>query len=74
MYKKLLLNQLELIRLRNTHPAFLGQLKVNNSLDSKVSLEWHNKEAFAKLDADLDTLAFEVSCSDLNAETFFFAN
>ena len=74
LQKESVLNQLELIRLRNTHPAFLGQLKVNNSLDSKVSLEWHNKEAFAKLDADLETLAFEVSCSDLNAETFFFAN
>lgn len=74
LQRESVLNQLELIRLRNTHPAFLGQLKVNNSLDSKVSLEWHNKEAFAKLDADLDTLAFEVSCSDLNAETFFFAN
>jgi len=72
--KPSVLKQLELIRLRNTHPAYFGKLKVHNSSDSKISLEWHNKEAFAKLDADLETLTFEVNCYNSNSGFFFLSN
>ncbi|WP_411893454.1 glycosidase [Winogradskyella sp. A2] len=69
--KKSVRNQLELIRLRNTHKAFQGQIKINPTSDSKLSLVWNNNGAYVKLEADLEALLFKVNYSYLDSEKQF---
>jgi sucrose phosphorylase len=45
---------LELVRLRNTHPAFDGELEVTDNRDS-LRLQWHNDGATCSLDVDLSS-------------------
>lgn len=51
----------ELIRLRNTHPAFDGELDVAVSGPTSLRLEWRNGEATCALDVDLASGAAEVT-------------
>lgn len=55
--------QLELLRFRNTFPAFGfdSQLTVRESDDSHLQLVWTKGEHTASLDADLGTLEFEIA-------------
>ncbi len=53
----------DLIRLRNTHPAFGGDCAVLDSSDTGLSLRWTQGRDFAALIVSLDTLALEVRYS-----------
>ncbi|MBK1629403.1 glycosidase [Thiohalocapsa halophila] len=53
-------DQLALIRLRNTTPAFAGELTVVETADPKLELTWRNGADTATLRADLATAGFEV--------------
>ncbi len=44
---------LELIRLRNTHPAFAGQSQIEAPTAHSLSISWNNGDHWAKLDVDL---------------------
>jgi sucrose phosphorylase len=44
---------LDLIRLRNTHPAFAGQAQVETPTAETLSISWENCGHWAKLDVDL---------------------
>jgi sucrose phosphorylase len=44
---------LELIRLRNSHPAFQGTFELVRSSDEVLDLRWRNDQAFARLSVDL---------------------
>ena len=44
---------LELIRLRNTHPAFGGSFSVVDAADDQLVMRWQQGEAYAELRADL---------------------
>jgi len=44
---------LELIRLRNTHPAFGGSFSVIDAADEHLVMRWQQGAAFAELKADL---------------------
>lgn len=57
-------NQLELIRLRNTSKAFLGNLKINESFKNEIDLTWKNNGHIAKLNANLKTYKFTVTYRD----------
>jgi len=46
---------LELIRLRNTHPAFEGTLGVDVDAGRSLCLRWENQEASCALEVDLST-------------------
>ncbi len=59
--RPVVLDQLELIRLRNVSPAFRGELRVNKSEPHILHLSWHHPEATATLQADLRTHRFAVS-------------
>jgi sucrose phosphorylase len=61
----------ELIRLRNTHPAFNGQFRVETSDDRHLSVHWTSGADFASLVVSLDTLAFELRYSTANGEAAF---
>jgi len=44
---------LELIRLRNTHPAFDGEFRLADSPDGELEMHWLNDAQFARLHVDL---------------------
>ena len=51
---------LDLIRLRNTHPAFDGSLEVEQPARGSLRLAWRDGSAAAELDVDVSTGAFSV--------------
>lgn len=53
--------QLEIMRLRNTSPAFSGELSIGNSDDHRLHLTWENGENVATLVADLRTFSFSIT-------------
>lgn len=55
--------QIELLRLRNTHPAFDGTLTVLPSADTALALLWSGGESWCRLDVDLPGQRAEVSWS-----------
>lgn len=57
-------DQLELIRMRNTSPAFAGTLTVHPGAKGRLHLSWRCNGSTASLNADLKTLDFTVSESD----------
>ncbi|WP_246457546.1 alpha-amylase family protein [Winogradskyella echinorum] len=54
-------NQLKLIRLRNTSKAFLGNIKINESLENEIDVVWKNNGHMAQLNANLKTYKFTVT-------------
>ncbi len=51
-------DQLALIRLRNTSPAFHGELTIHETESDRLHLSWRHGECSAALEADLGTYAF----------------
>jgi sucrose phosphorylase len=56
-------SQLDLLRLRNTHPAFAGTFHAPSSSPDRVALEWRKSGDFARLDVDLSRMVAAVTCS-----------
>ena len=54
-------DQLQLIRLRNSSPAFYGELEIGDSDEQHLQLTWKNGACTATLDADLAGTGFTVS-------------
>lgn len=52
--------QLEIIRLRNTSNAFLGQVEIKDVLDDKIDIKWINDKSVIHLMADLETYNFAI--------------
>ena len=61
-------DQLELIRLRNTSPAFNGELQIHRTAEHHLQLTWRNHDSRASLIADLQDHGFEVSYSNKAGE------
>jgi sucrose phosphorylase len=57
---------LELIRLRNEHPAFAGEFTLGETPDQRLQLQWRQGSAYAQLDADLASGQWRLTAS--NAE------
>lgn len=57
---KIVQQQLELLRLRNTHPAFEGELKIRTAPENQLCLEWQKEGYIARLEADLITFQFRI--------------
>lgn len=55
--------QIELIKLRNTHKAFKGEITINATSDSKIDIVWKNSDDYAQLKVDLDNLVFDIAHS-----------
>jgi sucrose phosphorylase len=62
--KPVVRDQLQLIRLRNTHPAFDGELELVDSDEGQLNLSWRHPEGTATLIADLADFSFTVTSSD----------
>lgn len=54
---------IELIRLRNRHPAFCGEFSVLPSGDDELHLRWQQHGEWAALRVNFTTLSHELSCS-----------
>jgi sucrose phosphorylase len=71
--QKIVRDQLELIRIRNTHAAFLGQAEFIQSKQHEVSIFWKHQNDFTHLRADLNTKSFEIEFSEnLNSKILRF--
>ncbi len=54
---------LELIRLRNEHPAFTGDFTLSETPDERLLLQWRQGSAYAQLDADLASGQWQLKAS-----------
>jgi len=54
---------LELIRLRNSHPAFQGTFELARSADEVLDLRWRNDQEFARLHLDLRSSSHRLEFS-----------
>lgn len=54
-------DQLDLMRLRNTSPAFDGELTVNSSGEHHLHLSWKHQKSIATLKADLRAYSFNIT-------------
>ena len=61
-------DQLELIRLRNTLPAFQGELTVSNTDEHRLLLTWKYQESAATLSADLRDCSFSITHKENTAD------
>ena len=64
----LVLDQLELIRLRNCSPAFLGEMEVLDSAPHQLHVTWRHPQATATLKADLSRYHYEIRHGDAQGE------
>ena len=58
--KEVVLNQLKLIQLRNTHKAFLGTVEIMDTATNEINIQWTNDKETALLKADLTSLSFTI--------------
>jgi len=59
--EQVVLDQLDMLRLRNTSPAFSGTLEVASTEADRLLLRWTNGDASATLDADLASESFTIT-------------
>ena len=46
----------DLIRFRNTHPAFAGDFRLLPSSDQEIAIEWRNNAHWTRLTVDLKAM------------------
>jgi sucrose phosphorylase len=71
--RPVVLDQLELIRLRNTSPAFRGRMEVIESDPGQLHISWQHPEASATLKADLKNHSFTVYHGNGTEEKVFMS-
>jgi len=62
--RPIVLDQIELIRLRNVSPAFKGEMKIIDSEPHQLHIAWQHPQASARLKADLRNHSFTVYQGD----------
>jgi len=67
--RSVVLDQLEMIRLRNTSEAFGGELTILETEPHRLSLRWENGVIHANLDADLAAATFTIKHVEADRET-----
>lgn len=58
----------EIIRLRNSHPAFDGHFGMPQCADHELVLEWTTEEATARLSVDLNLMQATIQCTGQTGE------
>ncbi|MET0065313.1 MAG: glycosidase [Candidatus Thiodiazotropha sp.] len=61
LQKDVVLDQLEMMRLRNTVAAFNGNLSICETPTHELELSWSNEDEVITLKANLETLSFAIS-------------
>ncbi len=67
--RRVVTDQLEMLRLRNTSNAFEGELEVIPTASNRLFLRWSNGEATASLEADLSTSAYTITHTQASEQT-----
>ena len=67
--RSVVLDQLELIRLRNTSPAFQGELDIRDTEEHLLHFKWTRDSCVAELKADLRGHGFVVTDTDSSSKT-----
>ncbi|WP_343328276.1 glycosidase [Polaribacter staleyi] len=62
----IVLNQLKIMRLRNTSKAFKGTININENSENELNITWSTKKDFAQLKANLKTYSFSITYSENN--------
>jgi sucrose phosphorylase len=65
---EVVVNQLDIIRLRNTSKAFLGAVTFIETTDEKINILWTNDGEFAQLEGNLNTHQFSIRYSESGVE------
>jgi sucrose phosphorylase len=68
LHKPVVLDQLDLMRMRNQAPAFQGQLSIRDTEPERLSLHWRHEEFVAELEANLADLTFQVRYTDAEGQ------
>jgi sucrose phosphorylase len=53
--------QIELMRLRNTHPAFAGEFQVDVPVENQIQLQWSLQKHWVKLHVDLSVPSASIT-------------
>lgn len=69
--KQVVLQQLEIIRLRNTSVAFTGDVTFRETSEERIDIIWTNEDNFAHLEANLKTHLFTIRYSENGEEKSF---
>jgi len=59
--QSLVQKQIELIRLRNTHPAFKGEFRVDATKENRIELQWQLGDHWIKLQTDLSVPSASIT-------------
>jgi sucrose phosphorylase len=59
---------MEMMRFRNTHPAFGGEVKVETPSKSELKITWKSGDAWARLDADFAAPSAVITSSSAQGE------
>ena len=62
--KEIVMNQLKIMRLRNTLDAFSGNIEIIESLENELNISWTNNDSYAELTANLATFSFKINYSE----------
>jgi sucrose phosphorylase len=71
--RPIVLEQLDLIRLRNVSPAFSGEMRIFETEPHLLHISWQHPEATATLKADLRTHSFTVYRGDGTDDEIFMS-
>ncbi len=72
--KPMLQDMYKIMRFRNTHPAFNGEVKIGeDKADGTLTVTWTNGPDFAKLDADFKDKSFCITYTDNGMEKVFYS-
>lgn len=66
--KEVVLNQLQIIRLRNTSKAFEGTVSFAETTEEQIDISWTNAGEYAQLKANLITHELSIHYSDMGEE------
>lgn len=66
--KEVVKHQLEMLRLRNTSPAFQGTVTFHDTSEERIHITWTHGEESASLDANLNTHTFSIRCMEHGEE------
>lgn len=62
--RPIVLNQLKLLKLRNTHIAFSGNIRIKETSDREINIKWINQNEVAHLTANLETFNFKINYTE----------
>ncbi|MBK5967604.1 MULTISPECIES: alpha-amylase family glycosyl hydrolase [Thiorhodovibrio] len=66
--RPVVIDQLDLIRMRNLAPAFGGELTIPETEPEQLSLHWKQDSFIAELDANLSDLTFSIRYTDAEGQ------